>query len=401
MKKIDGGITAVPGFLAAGVSSGIKKDGKLDLALIYSEKESVSAGLFTTNRFMAAPLLVTKKRVAKGKGQAIIASSGNANACTGWKGYLNAKEMAMIAAKELSISEDMVYVASTGIIGVPMPMDNIRQGIPEAVKKLCKDKGKDAALAIMTTDTFSKEVAVQEKIGDRMITVGGIAKGSGMIHPNMATMLSFLGTDAVINRSVLQEVLSTSVDRSFNMITVDGDKSTNDMVVCLANGMAGNSKIGHDSAEMKRFQVIVEFVCTELAKMIVRDGEGTTKFVEVRVTNARDYTDAKKVAFAIANSNLVKTAFFGQDANWGRIMAAIGASGVDVEEDSVDIYYGDIKLVERGEGTGSDKDKLASEVLKNKDITIRVNLNSGDMSASVWTTDLSYEYIKINTVYRT
>ncbi|MBI5746412.1 MAG: bifunctional glutamate N-acetyltransferase/amino-acid acetyltransferase ArgJ [Nitrospirae bacterium] len=400
MKIVRGGITSAKGFIATGVSCGIKKDSRLDLALIFSEKVSAAAGLFTTNRFIAPPLILTKKNLKKGTGQAVIVNSGNANAATGSRGYEDALEMGALTAKELGIDSSLVSVASTGVIGEPLPMEKIRSGIPLVVNGLRKNGGKDAARAIMTTDTFFKEAAVKGIVGGREVSVGGIAKGSGMIHPNMATMLAFIGTDATISGGLLKKSLRKASDLSFNMITVDGETSTNDMVLCLANGMSGAREIREGSRELKEFQSLLEYVCLALAKMIVRDGEGATKFVTITVDNARNFKDAKKIAMSVGRSLLVKTAFFGEDANWGRFMAAIGYSGVKVDEGEVDIYYDGVKIVNSGTGTGSKADLMASKVLKKKEFSVRIDLKAGKEKATVWTTDLSYDYVRINASYR-
>lgn len=400
MKILRGGITPVNGFLASGVSCGIKRDSKLDLALIFSEKVSTAAGLFTTNRFIAPPLILTKKNLRQGTGQAVIVNSGNANAATGSRGYEDALEMGALTAKVLGIDSSLVFVASTGVIGEPLPMDQIRSGIPLVVNSLKKNGGKDAARAIMTTDIFFKEAAVRGTIGGKEVTVGGIAKGSGMIHPNMATMLAFIVTDAAINSDLLKNSLRKATDLSFNMITVDGETSTNDMVLCLANGMSGAKEIRDGSMELKEFQSLLEYVCLSLAKMIVKDGEGATKFVTITVDNARNFNDAKKIAMSVGRSLLVKTAFFGEDANWGRFMAAIGYSGVKVDEGKVDIYYDGVKIVDSGTGAGSRADLLASMVLKKKEFSVRIDLKAGKEKATVWTTDLSHDYVRINASYR-
>lgn len=400
MKILRGGITSAKGFIASGVSCGIKKDSKLDLALIFSEKVSAAAGLFTTNRFIAPPLILTKKNMRKGTGQAVIVNSGNANAATGSRGYEDALEMGAITAKELGIDSSLVSVASTGVIGEPLPMEKIRSGIPLVVNGLKKNGGKDAARAIMTTDIFFKEVAVRGMVGGKEVTVGGIAKGSGMIHPSMATMLAFIATDATIGGGLLKKSLRKASDLSFNMISVDGETSTNDMVLCLASGMSGAKEIREGSRELEEFQSLLEYVCLALAKMIVRDGEGATKFVTITVDNGRNFKDAKKIAMSVGRSLLVKTAFFGEDANWGRFMAAIGYSGVKVDEDEVDIYYDRVKIVDSGTGTGSKAYLMASRVLKKKEFSVRIDLKAGKEKATVWTTDLSYDYVRINASYR-
>lgn len=400
MKILRGGITSVNGFLASGISCGIKKDSKLDLAIIFSEKIATAAGLFTTNRFIAPPLILTRRNLRRGIGQAIIVNSGNANAATGSKGCSDAIEMAAVTAKELGIDSSLVFVASTGVIGAPLPMKRIRSGIPLAVKNLNRKGGTDAAGAIMTTDTFLKEASVREMIGGREVTVGGIAKGSGMIHPSLATMLAFIATDATIRAGLLKEVLQGASDISFNMISVDGETSTNDIVLCLANGMSGAREIKEGSKELEKFQSLLKYVCQTLAQMIVRDGEGATKFVTINVENARSFKDAKKVAMSIARSLLVKTAFFGEDANWGRFMASIGNSGAKVKEERIDIYYDGVQIVDAGTGAGRGADLMASRILKKKEFSVRVDLKCGDEKATVWTTDLSYDYVKINASYR-
>lgn len=398
MKEIPGGITAPKGFLAAGVYAGIKRNKKLDLALIYSEREAVAAGVFTMNRVKAAPVIVTRKQIRNGVLRAVIANSGNANACTGRAGMMDAKEMVELTAKALSIDKGLVGVASTGVIGAALPMDRIRPAIGVAAGALTAKGGEDAAAAIMTTDTFPKEFALQGKIGGKRVTVGGIAKGSGMIYPNMATMLAFVSTDAVIERDVLTGIFKNATDRSFNRITVDGDTSTNDMALCLANGMAGNTPLA--GKELGKFQEMLERVCAELASMIVKDGEGATKLVEIRVRGARSMKDADRVGRAVANSMLVKTAIYAGDPNWGRIMAAIGYAGAYIREEDIAISFDKVTLVKRGVGLGKPVEQRVAEVMKNREYTITIDLNVGDEEATVLTTDLSYDYVKINVAYR-
>lgn len=399
MKELSGGITAVPGFVASGIYAGIKKVEKKDLALIFSKSLCTAAGLFTKNEVKGAPVLVSQRNIKKGIGQAIIANSGNSNACTGKQGIKDAEEMAALFAKALNIKPNLVCVASTGVIGEPMPMEKVRNGIADAALKLSKEGGQDAAEAIMTTDTFLKEKAVQIDIGGKTVTIGGIAKGSGMIYPNMATMLSFIATDAKIASRDLKSALKAAVDKSFNMITVDGDMSTSDMVICLANGVSGISITKNKGYNY--FQKGLSYICTELAKMIVKDGEGATKFVEIRVKGAKTFNDAKKIGMAIGNSNLVKTALFASDANWGRIMAAIGYSGVKVNADKIDLFFNNVKMVGKGIGLGIDAERDATEVLKKREFAITVDLRLGKAEATVWTCDFSYDYIKINAAYRT
>jgi len=397
---LKGGITAVPGMLAAGIGAGIKKGDVLDLALIVSEREATVAGVFTLNKVVAAPVILDRQRVRRGKGRAILVNSGNANACTGRQGYADAVKVAALAGKALRLRSEDVFVASTGVIGKLLPMERIEAAIPVLASRLRRDGGEDAARAIMTTDTTVKMAAASDTIGGRMITLGGIAKGSGMIHPNMATMLAFLATDAAVPRTILQPGLRQAADRSFNRIPVDGDTSTNDMVLCLANGVAGNRPVASGSADARRFQALLDHVCLDLAKKIAWDGEGATKCVELRVTRARTTSEAVRIAVAIATSSLVKTAWFGEDANWGRIMAAIGRAGVRIAPARIAITYGDVPVVRRGTGLGPAAEEQANTVLKGRELTLTVDLGIGHAEAMVWTTDLSPEYVKINASYR-
>lgn len=397
---LKGGITAVPGMLAAGIGAGIKKGDVLDLALIVSEREATVAGVFTLNKVVAAPVILDRQRLRRGKGRAILVNSGNANACTGRQGYADAVKVAALAGKALRLRSEDVFVASTGVIGKLLPMERIEAAIPVLASRLRRDGGEDAARAIMTTDTTVKMAAASATIGGRMITLGGIAKGSGMIHPNMATMLAFLATDAVVPRAILQRGLRQAADRSFNRIPVDGDTSTNDMVLCLANGVAGNRPVASGSADARRFQALLDHVCLDLAKKIAWDGEGATKCVELRVKRARTTSEAVRIAVAIATSSLVKTAWFGEDANWGRIMAAIGRAGVRIAPGRIAITYGDVPVVRRGTGLGPAAEEQANSVLKGRTFTLTVDLGIGHAEAMVWTTDLSPEYVKINASYR-
>lgn len=397
VKKIDGGVTAPKGFKASGVACHIKQSGRKDMAVILSDKPAAASAVFTTNKVAAAPVLLSRKHVSNGIAQAVVINSGNANACTGNKGYQDAQKMAEIAGKAMGIDPENIVISSTGIIGVPLPMEKVEEGIKMAVQGLSDGKGSDAAEAIMTTDTFQKEYAVAVEMDGREVVVGGMAKGSGMIAPNMATMLAVITTDAHIDSEYLNSLLKTAVDKSFNSITVDGDTSTNDMVIVLANGESGVS-IEKDNVDA--FQAAIDQVCIELAKLIVRDGEGATKFIEIDVVGASDDSDAKKVAMAIANSNLVKTAFFGQDANWGRIVAAVGYSSANVDQTKVDIFYSDEKLVEDG-GVITYDTGIVDQIIKAKDINVKVDLKLGDGKARVWTCDFSYDYVKINAEYHT
>jgi glutamate N-acetyltransferase/amino-acid N-acetyltransferase len=400
MNLLTGGITAVPGILAAGMASGIKKADTPDLALIVSECAATAAGVFTTNRVAAAPVLVDRERLRRGKARAILANSGNANACTGRQGYADAEEMAALAARALGLSPEDVLVGSTGVIGKPLPMERIRAAVPILAGRLRREGGEEAARAIMTTDTILKTAAAEETIGGRRVTLGGIAKGSGMIHPQMATMLAYLATDARVSRAVLQRGLRQAAERTFNRIPVDGDTSTNDTVLCLANGLAGNRPITPGSVDARRFQALLERVCLDLAKHIARDGEGATKLVELVVTGARTEAEALRVATTIATSSLVKTAWFGEDANWGRMMAAIGRAGVRLAPDKIGIAYGDVAVVRRGIGLGQAAEERANAVLKEREFTLTVNLGSGKGTSRVWTTDLSPDYVTINASYR-
>jgi len=398
MKEIPGGITAPKGFFASGIYAGIKRTNKLDLAIIYSERDATVAGTFTTNKVKAPPVILTEKQIRNGRARAVIVNSGNANACTGSQGMKDAAEMAELTADALFIDKDLVCVSSTGVIGELLPMSRIKSSVKLAANSISPDGGRDAAIAIMTTDTFPKEVAVRGRVGGKTITVGGIAKGSGMIHPDMATMLAFISTDAAIDRGALKKILSKEVNQSFNKITVDGDTSTNDMVLCMANGMAGNSPF--DNKDLAQFQKMIGHVCHSLALMITKDGEGATKLVEILVRRAKSEKDAEKVGFAVANSNLVKTALFAGDPNWGRIMAAIGYSGANIREERISISFDKVKMVKNGLGLGKEIENKVAEVMKNKEYMITIDLNVGSSETSIWTTDLSYDYVKINVAYR-
>ena len=400
MKILDIKNISVPGFKAWGIHSGIKKNGKKDLAIIVSDREAAMAGVFTRNRVKAACVLLDTARVKSGKGQAIIANSGCANACTGKRGFADARATAEIAAQQLGIKPEAVYVASTGVIGEFLPMAKLEVGISTAAGLLSATGWEQAAEAIMTTDLSPKLSVVQEEIGGKTVTIAGIAKGSGMIHPNMATMLCFIVTDANISAAMLKKALLLSTERSFNAITVDGDMSTNDMILCMANGAAGNKRPGVGSKDSKKFQACLDTVARALAKQVVKDGEGATKFVEIEVRNAKNPGEAKRAAMTVAKSSLVKTALFGEDANWGRIMAALGYSGVEMDEARTDIYIGETKLVEKGLGLGKQADRDAALALKQREVRIVIDLHKGKSSAMVWTCDLSGEYVKINAAYR-
>lgn len=395
MKTIDGGITAVSGIKAAGVACGIKTNGNMDLAIIFCDEPSNAAGVFTTNKVKSAPVLVSSQRIKKGKAQAIVANSGNANACTGERGIEDAQKMAEIAAQELNIAPELVLIASTGRIGRPMPMDKVEKGIKMAVAELDIEGGRKAAMAIMTTDTFPKEVAVEFELKGKKVHIGGMVKGAGMIEPNMATMLCFIATSVNIEQELLQKALKASVDKSFNMISVDGDMSTNDTVIILANGKAGNEKIEKYDEDYEIFLESLSYVTTTLAKMIAKDGEGATKFIELNINGAKNESDARTAAHAIARSPLVKTAMFGETPNWGRIMSSLGASKVEMNPNSVDIWFNELKLVENGISTGFNEED-AKKIMKNPEFSITVDLKIGNVKATLWTCDLSYDYVKVN-----
>lgn len=389
------------GFMFSTAEAAIKKPGKKDIALIFSEKKANIAGAFTTNKIKAAPVKFDIKNIkSSGKGQAIIVNSGNANACTGKKGMRDTVETSSLIAKKLDISPSFVYVCSTGVIGALMPMQKIKAAIPSLAENLGSSTIKDAAIAIMTTDTFPKIIAKKIKIQNKTAVVAGICKGAGMICPNMATMLCFILTDLAVKQTTLNKALKDSVNKSFNRITIDGDMSTNDTVLIMANGMAGNSELTEKSPDYKTFKKTLDEITYELSKLIAKDGEGASKFVEVEVQGASSEKDAEKAAFAVANSNLVKTAIYGNDANWGRILAAVGYSGINFDEEKISVRLGNIKVANKGISTGKDKD--ANKYLKNNnEIKILVNLNKGKASAKVLTCDLTEKYVKINAEYRT
>jgi glutamate N-acetyltransferase/amino-acid N-acetyltransferase len=400
MDKNIQGITFPKGFHASGVACGIKrKEGAKDLAIVYSENICVAAGVFTKNVVKAAPVLVTTRHLYDNRLQAIVVNSGNANACTGPDGLRDALNMAECTAKALGISPENVGVCSTGVIGVPMPMDRVKQGISMATAALTRCGGTDACEAIMTTDTQRKIVEKVFDIGGTEVRIGGMAKGSGMISPNMATMLAFVTTDAVIDGKTLDKALRYCVDRSFNIITVDGDMSTNDSVIILANGMSGCVEIKDETYDYDVFLLNLLEVLEFLAKEIARDGEGATKLVEVRVKGCATNDEALCIAKAIANSNLVKTAIYGCDANWGRILAAAGYAGVDFDPHLADVYLGNIRTAEKGARVPFDEDK-AKHILSQKEVVITVDINQGNAEAKVWTCDLTHDYVTINGSYR-
>jgi len=377
---------------------GVKKSGKKDIALIYSEVVANAAATFTSNKVKAAPILVSMENIKKGKAQAIIANSGCANACTGAEGLEDANMMAKATASTLNINSQQVLVASTGSIGPRLPMKNILNGIRMLSKKMSKSGGDEAADAILTTDTRRKEIAVSVKAGGKTITIGGIAKGSGMIAPNMATLFAFITTDAVVPSYILKMYLKEAVARSFNMAVVDRDTSTNDCVFMLANGMAKNKILMWK--DEKDFKQALFFVCEYLAKEIARDGEGATKLIEVKVSGAKSMGDAKLIAKSVAGSDLVKSAIFGEDPNFGRIMAAIGYSGGEMKQDLVNVYIGSTQVVNGGKAVYFDQ-KEAKNNLKGKEVLINIMLGQGMSAATAWGCDLTYDYVKINAEYHT
>lgn len=401
LNKIEGGITAPKGYLAAGVKAGIKKSGKEDVALIVSEVPAAAAAVFTQNKMASAPVVISRESLAKGTLRAVVVNSGCANACTGEQGLADARSMVAATANLLGIGTDEVLVSSTGVIGVTLPMRKVLQGIEAAAASLSKDGHEQALNAIMTTDTFPKVCAYKLTIGGTEVKIAGIAKGAGMIHPNMATMLSYITTDAAITAPVLQAALTTAVNKSFNMISIDGDTSTNDTLAVLANGLAGNPLIDDCShPDYELFCQALTAVATELAKLVVRDGEGATKFLEITVRGALTQAEAKQAAMAVAKSPLVKTAFFGEDPNWGRILCAVGYSGAAADPAKTSLQIGGIQVVAAGLGVQPDLEALRKAMAAG-DINVDIELGLGSESATVWTCDFSYDYVKINAEYHT
>lgn len=396
---VKGGITYPKGIKASGVKCGIRFN-KKDLALIYSEKVADAWGTFTTNKFKAAPLVVTEKNLSLsgGKLQAVLINSGIANACTGEKGLKDAWETADYVSQGLKIKKEHVAVTSTGKIGEFLPLDKIKAGVVKVISCLDYAGGAEAAEAILTTDTKKKEIAVNFKLNGEEVRIGGMAKGSGMIHPNMATMLGFITSDISIKGELLQEALKKVVEKTFNMISVDGDTSTNDMVLLMANGLAGNKLIDKKDADYHKFLSALQHVAEYLAKCIAKDGEGATKMIEVEVKNAVSFGNARKVAKAVINSPLVKTAIFGKDPNWGRILAAVGYSGAEFMPDKVDLYLKE-KIVENGQPLTFSRQKLHEYLESSDEIKIIIDLKMGEVNATAWGCDLTYDYVKINTKY--
>ena len=402
-KIIEGGVCAAKGFTASGIHCGIRKNKtKRDLALIYSEKRANAAAVYTTNLVKGAPLTVTKANIADGYAQAVICNSGNANTCNA-NGIEIAEQMSALLGEALRIDPNDVVVASTGVIGQPLSIEPIQNGIPALVAAL-GDHSNEAAEGIMTTDTKKKEIAVSFTVGGKECRIGGIAKGSGMIHPNMATMLVFITTDCAISPAMLQKALSSDITETFNMISVDGDTSTNDMVTVLANGMAGNAVITEEGEDFNAFMKALNTVTVYLCRCIAADGEGATKLLECRVSGAAELSVAKTVAKSVICSSLTKAAMFGADANWGRVLCAIGYSGAPVDVDRIDVAFrsakGSIEVCKNGAGVDF-SEELAKEILLEKEIEILVNLNAGEACSTAWGCDLTYEYVKINGDYRT
>jgi len=395
-----GTVTTPEGFFAGAVSAGINERAadKLDLAVLFSETPCVAAGVFTTSRLKGAPVQLTRQRLERGQVGAVVVNSGCSNSFTGEHGLVDAAEVASLVAEGIGIDPEEVLVASTGTIGVPLPMKKIRASVENII--MSRDGGHDLAKAMMTTDTMAKETAVSVKIGDSQFTIGGAAKGSGMIHPDMATLLCFLTTDAAVERGFLKDTLKKAVETSFNMVSVDGDTSPSDMVLLLANGMAGGEPITAGSEQADVFRQALEQVCVYLARLIAADGEGATRLVEVTVNGAASVSEARKAARAVVSSSLVKAAIHGADPNWGRVVAAVGRSGADMDEYKIDLFIGDIQVIRAGSHLKSGK-RAVSQLLKGSEVNLRVNLNLGEVRATAWGCDLSEEYVAINSEYMT
>ena len=407
MKQIQGGVTAAKGFMAANTAAGIKyKTGRDDMALLYSKTPCVAAGTFTTNVVKAAPVKWDRELVTNAEtAQAVVINAGIANACTGEEGMQYCKDTAVVAGELLQIAPEQVFVASTGVIGMPLPMDKITAGVQALVPKLAEgvEAGAAAARAIMTTDTLPKEVAVQFEIGGKTVTLGGMCKGSGMIHPNMCTMLGFLTTDIAISKALLQKALSATVADTYNMVSVDGDTSTNDTVLLLANGMAGNAEITEENEEYETFLAALYFVNETLAKKIAADGEGATKLFIAKVVKAQTKEQAKVLAKSVITSNLTKAAVFGRDANWGRILCALGYSGEQFDPEKVDLCIesaaGSLVLVENGKATDY-SEEVATKILSEAEVTAIADMKMGEAQAVAWGCDLTFDYVTINADYR-
>lgn len=397
MKIIDGTIASPLGFSADGLHAGFKKK-KLDFGWIVSEVPASVAGVYTTNKIIAAPLLVTKTSIQKSqKLQAIVVNSGVANSCTGQQGLAAAYEMQRLTAQKLEVEPDLVGLASTGVIGEQLPMDALKNGLSQI---LVSGKADDFAEAILTTDTCTKTCVITEEFGSDLVTMAGVAKGSGMIHPNMATMLAFITCDANISSATLQKALSQHVETTFNQITVDGDTSTNDMVLVMANGCRQNEEILPDTEEFEKFSKMLRYLMADLAKKIAKDGEGATKLIEVNVRHAKNEQSGRMIAKSVVGSSLVKTAIFGQDPNWGRILAAIGYAGADVSVDNIDIWIEGIPVMQASSPVAFDPEET-SDAMAGELLTLTIDLHDGDAEAQAWGCDLSYDYVKINALYRT
>ena len=404
MKMIEGGVTAAQGFVAGGIHCGVRKNkSKPDLAMIYSESPCTAAAVYTRNLVKGAPILVTKENLKNGQAKAVICNSGNANTCNA-DGVEKARAMCELTGKALGIDPQDVVVASTGVIGQPLPLEPIAAGIPELAKTLSPEGSLGAATAIMTTDTIPKEAAAEVEIGGKTVRMGGISKGSGMIHPNMATMLCFVTTDCAITPEMLDKAIHQVTDCTFNMISVDGDTSTNDTFAILANGAAGNQKIQEEGADYDAFVEALEAVCRKLSKLMAGDGEGATKLLVCKVEGASDMLTAKTVAKSVICSTLFKAAMFGADANWGRVLCAIGYSGADVDVEKIDVSFrsqvGQVDVCVNGAGIPFSEEK-ASQVLGEKEIEILIHLHLGQVQAEAYGCDLTYDYVKINGDYRT
>jgi glutamate N-acetyltransferase/amino-acid N-acetyltransferase len=398
---IEGGVTAARGFRACGVAAGVKYPNRRDMALVAADAPVAVAAVYTTNKVAAAPVQIDRERTRTGRAQAVIANSGCANACTGETGLKNAREMARAAAEALGIDEELVLVCSTGVIGMNLPMDRIVAGAKLAAAALSREGGDDAAHAIMTTDTVDKQVAVELEIDGKTVCIGGMCKGSGMIEPNMATMLGFLTTDAAIHPKALDQALREAVDVSFNHVVVDGDRSTNDTVILMASGVADNKVLTPYHPQWQYFVDALTMVCLELGKKMVMDGEGATKFVTVRVKGARTDEDAEMAARAISKSALVKTSWFGIDPNWGRVIAAAGYSGAEVDDQKAQIYYGDICAYDQGRVADKALLKAMQDLMRKRAFDVTVDLNLGSGEDTIYTCDLSHDYVKINAEYTT
>jgi len=394
----NGSVTSATGFRAGALAAGIKASGKPDLGIWTADVKCVAVATFTPNKFPAAPVVLSRERVASGVAQAVVFNAGNANACNGPQGLDDAREMTQLAADRLGVAPELVLVASTGIIGVPVPMDRVRAGMPRVTVRL--DGGHEAALAIMTTDTRVKECAVGVEIGGRQVRIGAMTKGVGMIHPNMATMLAFIGTDASLEPAFARTALKQAIDRTFNMITVDGDTSTNDSCFLLANGLSGAPQLAASSADAERFAAALEAVCTDLARKMAADGEGATKLLQVDVTGAASEADARAAARAVVGSSLVKAALHGEDPNWGRIFCAVGNSTAEVDPARAALWIGNVQVARDGVGTGASKAD-ASAQMHAAEVFMRVDLGLGTGTARAWGCDLTEAYVVENSAYST